>query len=71
VMNYILSVVEHYLRQGIDGWRLDVGFDLGYVNNALIAKTAKSISIEKYVVTENVELSIELAHGRWNNELSL
>lgn len=52
VMEYILSVVEHYLRKGIDGWRLDVGYDLGYVNNALITKTAKEISIDKYVVTE-------------------
>jgi len=52
VMNYILSVVKHYLIQGIDGWRLDVGFDLGYVNNALITKAAKQVSIEKYVVTE-------------------
>ncbi len=52
VMEYILSVVKHYLHQGVDGWRLDVGYDLGYVNNALITQTAKSISMEKYVVTE-------------------
>ena len=52
VRNYLLSVVEHYLRLGIDGWRLDVGFDVGYVNNALINSRAKSVSTEKYVVTE-------------------
>ncbi len=52
VRNYLLSVVEHYLRMGVDGWRLDVGFDVGYVNNALINSRAKSVSTEKYVVTE-------------------
>jgi len=25
------SVVQQYLKQGIDGWRLDVAFDIGYV----------------------------------------
>jgi len=33
VRNYLWggknSVVQHYLRQGIDGWRLDVAFELG------------------------------------------
>lgn len=52
VRQYVLSVVRYYLEKGIDGWRLDVGFDLGYVNNALIASQVKAISLEKYVITE-------------------
>ncbi len=52
VRNYILSVVEHYLKLGIDGWRLDCGQDLGPVNNAVITAKAKEFSAESYVVSE-------------------
>lgn len=68
VREYLLGVVEHYLRLGIDGWRLDVGFDLGYVNNALIASRVKSVSLEKYVVTEtwNFPAGWEMVDGIMN-----
>ncbi len=52
VRNYITQVIHKYLKMGIDGWRLDCGQDLGPVNNAFIASKVKSISTEKYVVSE-------------------
>lgn len=68
VQRYLLGVVEHYLKLGIDGWRLDVGFDVGYANNALITSRAKAISIEKYVVTEtwNFPSNWEVVDGIMN-----
>ncbi len=68
VREYLLNVVEHYLKMGVDGWRLDVGFDVGYVNNALISSRAKSVSIEKYVVTEtwNFPSNWEVVDGIMN-----
>ncbi len=52
VREYIASVAEYYLKLGIDGWRLDCGQDLGPVNNAFISSVVKSVSIDKYVVSE-------------------
>lgn len=52
VREYIASVVEYYLKLGIDGWRLDCGQDLGPVNNAFISSVVKSVSVDKYVVSE-------------------
>ncbi|MCX7654236.1 MAG: cyclomaltodextrinase [Fervidobacterium sp.] len=68
VREYLLNVVEYYLRLGTDGWRLDVGFDVGYVNNAIITSRAKSVSIEKYVVTEtwNFPSNWEVVDGIMN-----
>lgn len=68
VREYLLNVVEHYLKMGVDGWRLDVGFDVGYVNNALITSRAKSVSTEKYVVTEtwNFPSNWEVVDGIMN-----
>jgi glycosidase len=68
VREYLLSVVEHYLKLGIDGWRLDVAFDLGYVNTALITARAKAVSVEKYVVAEtwNFPSNWEVVDGIMN-----
>lgn len=52
VREHIESVLRYYLDLGIDGWRLDCGQDLGPVNNAIIASIVKSVSIDKYVVSE-------------------
>ncbi|ODN30452.1 cyclomaltodextrinase [Fervidobacterium thailandense] len=52
VRKFISSVLTHYLKLGIDGWRLDCGQDLGPVNNAFVASVVKNFSVEKYVVSE-------------------
>lgn len=52
VRSYLADIIVHYLNLGIDGWRLDCGQDLGLVNNSYIASVIKSVSINKYVVSE-------------------
>lgn len=52
VRKHLESVLRYYLELGIDGWRLDCGQDLGPINNAIIASIVKSVSIDKYVVSE-------------------
>lgn len=52
VRKFISLVLTHYLKLGIDGWRLDCGQDLGPVNNAFVASVVKNFSIEKYVISE-------------------
>ncbi len=52
VRDYVLKVVEHYLRMGINGWRLDCGHDIGPLNNAWITAKAKEVSSDSYVVSE-------------------
>jgi len=46
------SVVQHYLRQGVDGWRLDVAFELGPNYLSDLNKAAKKAKKDAWVVGE-------------------
>lgn len=46
------SVVQRYLRQGIDGWRLDVAFELGPTYLTDLTKAAKRAKKDAWVVGE-------------------
>ena len=56
VRNYLWqgedSVVRHYLRLGVDGWRLDVGFELGPTILAAITHAAHETKPGSLVVGE-------------------
>ena len=58
VRNYIYgdpnSVVRSYLRQGIDGWRLDTAFELGYQYLAELTASAHAEKPSSLVVGEIV-----------------
>lgn len=50
---YIMQIAEHWLRQGIDGWRLDVPFDVkaeGFWQE--FRERVKAINPEAYIVGE-------------------
>jgi cyclomaltodextrinase len=50
---YIMQIAEHWLRQGIDGWRLDVPFDVkaeGFWQE--FRQRVKAINPEAYIVGE-------------------
>jgi glycosidase len=46
------SVVQGYLRDGVDGWRLDVAFDLGFVYLRDLTTAAHSVKPDSLVVGE-------------------
>lgn len=46
------SVVQGYLRDGIDGWRLDVAFDLGFVGLDRLTRSAHAAKPGSLVVGE-------------------
>jgi glycosidase len=53
VREYIMRVAEHWLREGIDGWRLDVPFNItspGFWNE--FRQRVKAINPEAYIVGE-------------------
>jgi glycosidase len=56
VKNYIYksedSVIKSYLKQGIDGWRLDVAFDIGYEILNDLTKHAHLVNHQSMIVGE-------------------
>ncbi len=53
VREYIMQIAEHWLHQGIDGWRLDVPFDIqaeGFWQE--FRQRVKAINPEAYIVGE-------------------
>ena len=53
VREYIMQIAEYWLRQGIDGWRLDVPFDVkaeGFWQE--FRERVKTVSPEAYIVGE-------------------
>lgn len=53
VREYIMRIAEHWLRQGIDGWRLDVPFEIksaGFWQE--FRQRVKAINPEAYIVGE-------------------
>lgn len=46
------SVVKHYLKMGVDGWRLDCAHDLGHEVNNLIVESAQSVKPDSCVIGE-------------------
>jgi glycosidase len=53
VREYIMRVAEHWLREGIDGWRLDVPFNItspGFWNE--FRQRVKAVNPEAYIVGE-------------------
>ncbi len=53
VQQYVLDVACHYLKEfGIDGWRLDVGDEIGHDFWKKFRKTVKSVNPEALIVGE-------------------
>lgn len=46
------SVIQSYLRRGVDGWRLDVAFDIGYQYLKEITEAAHQVHPENAIVGE-------------------
>ena len=46
------SVVRKYLREGVDGWRLDVAWDLGFTHLAALTRAAHAEKPDALVVAE-------------------
>ena len=46
------SVVQHYLKLGIDGWRLDVAFDIGFQYLQEMTKTAHEVKPHAVIIGE-------------------
>jgi cyclomaltodextrinase / maltogenic alpha-amylase / neopullulanase len=46
------SVVQHYIKEGIDGWRLDVAYDIGPVHLRSLTETVHAIDPKAIVVGE-------------------
>lgn len=64
VREYIMQVAEHWLREGIDGWRLDVPFNItspGFWNE--FRDRVKAINPEAYIVGEVWWNSINYLQG--------
>lgn len=46
------AIVQSYLRDGVDGWRLDVGFDIGFASLGAITRAAHAQKPGSLVVGE-------------------
>ncbi|MDK2972630.1 MAG: cyclomaltodextrinase / maltogenic alpha-amylase / neopullulanase [Candidatus Sumerlaeota bacterium] len=46
------SVIQGYLREGVDGWRLDVGFDIGFVYLDELTRSAHAARPDSVVIGE-------------------
>ncbi len=46
------SVVQKYLKEGVDGWRLDVAYDIGKVHLAALTKAAHRAKKDSVVIGE-------------------
>jgi glycosidase len=66
VQNYIYktkdSVVQKYVALGVDGWRLDVAFDLGYYYLSEITKYSHQVNPKSMVIGEVHNYPSKWAH---------
>jgi len=46
------SVVKSFLRDGVDGWRLDVAYDLGFRHLTALREAAQSVDPQAWIVGE-------------------
>lgn len=60
------SVVQHYLREGIDGWRLDVAYDVGPSHLKPLTEVAHAVRPQSLVVGEVMSFPGE---GIWSRSL--
>lgn len=63
VKSYLFAVAEHWLKEGIDGWRLDVPYFINHTFWREFRQVVRSVSPDAYIVAEEWRDPVEWLDG--------